>query len=109
MSAPTFARPSQPFRTTVPITMAVLGAVSLSPAVAEKWDDALGDAVPSSRVKAIWWGTLAMHVLESTSAARTAKANGLPAGRWFAQTMVYGVFSMAAQKRVLKARVAAAA
>ena len=102
MSAPTFARPSQPFRTTVPISMAVMGAISLSPKVAAKWDSALGDTLPSAKVKTMWWGTLAMHVVESRIVARTANANGLPAGRWAAQTMVYGVFSMAAQKRVLK-------
>ncbi len=102
MSAPRFASPPQPLRTTVPISMAVMGAVAMHPGVAKRWDAALGSKLSSDKVKAMWWATIALHVLEGVSAARLAKAHGMPAGRWVAQTMVYGVFSLSVQKRLVR-------
>ena len=102
MSAPRFASPPQPFRTTVPISMAVMGAVAMSPAVAKRWDAALGNKLSSDKVKVIWWATIGVHVLESRSAAKLAKAHDMPVGRWVAQTMAYGVFSLSVQKRLAR-------
>lgn len=102
MSAARFASPRQPFRTTVPLSMVVMGSVAMSPAVAKRWDAALGGKLGSDKVKAMWWSTIGLHVLESVSASKLAKANGMPAGRWVAQTMVYGVFSLSVQKRLAR-------
>lgn len=100
MSTPDFAAPAQPFRTTVPASMAVMAAVALHPGVARRWDDALGSKVPSAAVKTLWWTTIGLHVAESVGVARRARAHDMPVGRWVAQTMVYGVFSMRAQRAV---------
>jgi len=108
MSSAQFAGPAQPFRTAVPIGMGIIGAVALSPAVAEKWDGALGERLPSSKVKALFWGAMGIHLFEASVAARRAKADGMPAGRWVAQTLMYGVFSLSAQKKVAKALAAEA-
>ncbi len=102
MSAPRFASPPQPFRTTVPISMAVMGAVAMHPGVAKRWDAALGSKLSSDKVKAIWWATIGLHILEARSAAKLATAHDMPVGRWVAQTMAYGVFSLSVQRRVAR-------
>lgn len=107
MPAQRFARPAQPFRTSVPLAMGLMGAVAMHPQVAAAWDRTIGRRLPSTTVRTMWWATIGLHVVEATGAARRAKRDGLPAGRWAAQTLVYGVFSLQAQ-RALTRQLAAA-
>ena len=99
---PTFVRPPLAWFLVLDGGIVALAVLAASDAAY----DAAAEAVPlPSRptVRRLLGVTAALHVGEALYVGRLARRHGLPAGRWFRQTLVVGFPSTLAARRLARA------
>lgn len=84
-------QPSLLWRAFVVVGVGSLAAASLSDGAWEKVEDTVGDTIPRSTIRTIFFGTVGVHVLESLFVFRSTRRRG-DAGpaRWAFWTFVWG-------------------
>jgi hypothetical protein len=91
MSGSNARRPSLLWRLFVLGGVATMTALSTNRKAWEAWEDNVTDAVPRSAIQTALLGTVGLHVLEASAAARMADRRGVtPARPWVLSTLAYG-------------------
>lgn len=84
-------QPGLLWRLFVLVGVGVLAALAFSDDAWEQFEDLVGDTVPRGRIRAILFGTIALHVLEALVVLRSTRRRGDSGPiRWAIATFVWG-------------------
>jgi len=92
--ASAFESPAPIWWILIPLGLALTALLALSPAAHGMLPAPLDSWLPIGVVRLIFAAALLAHVLEGGYALSRARAAGLPAGRWGAQTLLLGYPSL---------------
>jgi hypothetical protein len=88
-------RPSLLWRGFVLGGVTTMGVLSFNDDAWEAWEENVSDALPRSTVRAIFYGTIGVHVAEALLVRRKARRAGLAnRGAWTRTALLYGFPTM---------------
>jgi hypothetical protein len=84
-------RPSLLWRVFVLTNVPVLGVLSVSDDAWEAWEDKVTHTIPRSAIRALFVGTIGVHVVEALVVRRMARRAGVgDVGAWTRTALLYG-------------------
>jgi hypothetical protein len=84
-------RPSRLWRAFVLTNVPVLGVLSVSDDAWQAWEDKVTHRIPRSTIRALFVGTVGLHVFEALIVRRMARRAGVgDVGAWTRTALLYG-------------------